>query len=86
MSPLVASRWNWHRRSAQWGIQVVHVVIDGVNDGTGVRERLLERDPETFLDPDELAHTDCHLLEQDEPSTQPFEVQVTNGSQHSAFV
>ena len=68
------------------GVHVAHVVIDGQIDGTGVRERYPERDAETFLDPDELAETYWHLVEQDDPSTQPFEVHVTNGPQNTEFL
>jgi len=45
-----------------------------------------DRDGETFLDPDELAETDRQLVEQDDVSTQPFEVHVTNGPQNSGFI
>lgn len=67
-------------------IHVAHVVIDGQIDAPGVRERLPDRDDETFLDPDEMAETYWHLVEQDDISTQPFEVHITNGSQKSEFI
>ncbi|MEZ3117477.1 SDR family NAD(P)-dependent oxidoreductase [Halobaculum sp. MBLA0147] len=68
------------------GVHVAHVVLDGQIDSPGVRERNPDRDPETFLDPDELAETYWHLVERDDPSTQPFEVHLTNGPQPSEFV
>jgi NAD(P)-dependent dehydrogenase (short-subunit alcohol dehydrogenase family) len=68
------------------GVHVAHVVIDGQIDSQGVRERLPERDPETFLDPDEMAETYWHLIEQDDLGTQPFEVHITNGPQNTEFM
>jgi NAD(P)-dependent dehydrogenase (short-subunit alcohol dehydrogenase family) len=68
------------------GIHVAHVVIDGQIDTPGVRERFSDRDDETFLDPDEIAETYWHLVEQDDVSTQPFEVHITNGPQNSEFI
>ncbi|MFB6081632.1 MAG: SDR family NAD(P)-dependent oxidoreductase [Halanaeroarchaeum sp.] len=68
------------------GIHVAHVVIDGQIDGPGVRDRYPDREDETFLDPDELAATYWHLVERDDPSTQPFEVHVTNGPQNTEFI
>ncbi|WP_283402481.1 SDR family NAD(P)-dependent oxidoreductase [Halorubrum sp. DM2] len=68
------------------GVHVAHVVIDGQIDSEAVRERLPDRDGETFLDPDEMAETYWHLVEQDNVSTQPFEVHITNGSQNSEFM
>lgn len=68
------------------GIHVAHVVIDGQIDTPGVRERFTDRDDETFLDPDRMADTYWHLVEQDDISTQPFEVHITNGPQNSEFI
>jgi NAD(P)-dependent dehydrogenase (short-subunit alcohol dehydrogenase family) len=68
------------------GVHVAHVVIDGQIDAPDVRERFADRDEETFLDPDELAETYWHLVEQDDIGTQPFEVHVTNGPQNSEFI
>jgi NAD(P)-dependent dehydrogenase (short-subunit alcohol dehydrogenase family) len=68
------------------GIHVAHVVIDGQIDGSGVRDRYPDRDAATFLDSDEIAETYWHLVEQDDLSTQPFEVHVTNGPEQSEFI
>jgi NAD(P)-dependent dehydrogenase (short-subunit alcohol dehydrogenase family) len=68
------------------GIHVAHVVIDGQIDTPGVRDRFSGREDETFLDPDEMAETYWHLVEQDDISTQLFEVHVTNGPQNSEFI
>jgi len=68
------------------GIHVAHVVIDGQIDTPGVQERFADRGNETFLDPDEMAETYWHLVEQDDVSTQPFEVHITNGPQNSEFI
>jgi len=68
------------------GIHVAHVVIDGQIDTPGARDRAPDRDPETFLDPDEMAETYWHLVEQDDVSTQPFEVHITNGANNSEFI
>ena len=68
------------------GIHVAHVVIDGQIDGPGARERAPDRDAETFLDPDSMAETYWHLVEQDQVDTQPFEVHITNGPQNTEFI
>jgi len=68
------------------GVHVAHVVVDGQIDTPSARERSPDRDVETFLDPDELADTYWHLVEQDDASTQPFEVHVTNGPGNSEFI
>jgi NAD(P)-dependent dehydrogenase (short-subunit alcohol dehydrogenase family) len=68
------------------GIHVAHVVIDGGIDTPSARERAPDRDPDTLLDPDRLADTYWHLVEQDDPSTMPFEVHVTNGPENSEFI
>jgi NAD(P)-dependent dehydrogenase (short-subunit alcohol dehydrogenase family) len=68
------------------GIHVAHVVIDGQIDGPDAREQAPDRDPETFLDPDEMAETYWHLVEQDGMDTMPFEVHVTNGPQNTEFI
>lgn len=68
------------------GVHVAHVVIDGQIDSPGARERNPDRGGDTFLDPDELAETYWHLVEQDDVGTQPFEVHVTNGPQNSEFL
>ncbi|MFB6078828.1 MAG: SDR family NAD(P)-dependent oxidoreductase [Halarchaeum sp.] len=41
---------------------------------------------ETFLDPERMAETYWHLVTQDDPSTQSFEVHVTNGPQTTEFL
>ena len=68
------------------GVHVAHVVIDGQIDSPGVREHQPDRDGETFLDPDEMAETYWHLVEQDDIGTQPFEVHITNGPRNSEFI
>ena len=68
------------------GVHVAHVVIDGQIDSPGARERQPDREDETFLDPDEMAETYWHLVEQDDAGTQPFEVHVTNGPNPSEFI
>jgi NAD(P)-dependent dehydrogenase (short-subunit alcohol dehydrogenase family) len=68
------------------GVHVAHVVIDGQIDGPGVRERFPDRDDDTFLDPDSMAETYWHLVEQDSPDTMPFEVHITNGPQNAEFI
>ena len=68
------------------GVHVAHVVIDGQIDGPQTRERAPDRADDTFLDPDEMAQTYWHLVEQDTISTQPFEVHITNGPQNSEFL
>ena len=68
------------------GVHVAHVVIDGQIGGSGAEARYPDRDTETFLDPDEMAETYWHLVEQDDVSTQPFEVHITNGPQTTEFL
>jgi len=68
------------------GVHVAHVVIDGQIDGPEVRERFPDRADETFLNPERLADTYWHLVEQDDVGTQPFEVHVTNGPGNSEFI
>ena len=68
------------------GIHVAHVVIDGQIDTPGVQEQFPDRAAETLLDPDEMAGTYWHLVEQDDRSTQPFEVHITNGPQTAEFI
>ena len=68
------------------GIHVAHVVIDGQIDGSGAREMFPDRADETFLDPDAMAETYWHLVEQDSIDTMPFEVHITNGPQTSEFI
>lgn len=55
-------------------------------DTPGVHERLLDSDDETFLDPNKMAETYCHLAEQDDISTQLFEVHIKSGPQNSEFI
>jgi len=38
------------------------------------------------LDPDEMAETYWHLVEQDTVSTQPFEIHITSGPQNTEFL
>ncbi|TQQ82704.1 SDR family NAD(P)-dependent oxidoreductase [Halonotius terrestris] len=68
------------------GVHVAHVVIDGQIDTPSVRERVDDRGDDTLLDPDEMAETYWHLVEQDDVSTQPFEVHITNGPQNTEFL
>ena len=68
------------------GVHVAHVVIDGQIDGPRTRDRAPDRGDETFLDPDEMAETYWHLVEQADIGTQPFEVHITNGPQNSEFI
>jgi NAD(P)-dependent dehydrogenase (short-subunit alcohol dehydrogenase family) len=68
------------------GVHVAHVVIDGQIDGPNARERAPDRAEETFLDPDRMAETYWHLVEQDDVGTQPFEVHITNGPGNSEFI
>lgn len=50
------------------GVHVAHVIIDGQILTPGARERYGDRDEETFLDPDAIAETYWHLVEQDRSS------------------
>lgn len=50
------------------GIHVAHVIIDGQILTPGVRDSYPDRDDESFLDPDEIAETYWHLVEQDRSS------------------
>lgn len=50
------------------GIHVAHVVIDGQIDIPRVREMYPEREDETFLDPDAIAESYWHLVEQERSS------------------
>ena len=68
------------------GVHVAHVVIDGQIDAPDARADAPDRDADTFLDPDRMAETYWHLVEQDDPSTQPFEVHITNGPQNTEFL
>jgi len=68
------------------GVHVAHVVIDGQIATPVVRDREPDRDETTLLDPDEIAETYWHLVEQDDKSTQPFEVHITNGPGNSEFI
>ncbi len=68
------------------GVHVAHVVIDGQIGGPDARERAPDRDEETFLDPDAMADTYWHLVEQDDVGTQPFEVHITNGPRNTEFM
>lgn len=66
------------------GVQVSHVVIDGqIRTPTAVEST--DREPETFLDPDDLAEVYWNLVEQD-ASTMTFEVHVTNGNREIEFL
>jgi NAD(P)-dependent dehydrogenase (short-subunit alcohol dehydrogenase family) len=68
------------------GVHVAHVVIDGQIDTPRNRERAPDRGDDTFLDPDEMAETYWHLVEQDDIGTMPFEVHITNGPQNTEFI
>jgi hypothetical protein len=61
-------------------------VIDGQIGSPERRADEGNRDPDTYLDPDRMAETYWHLVEQDDPSTQPFEVHITNGPQNTEFL
>jgi NAD(P)-dependent dehydrogenase (short-subunit alcohol dehydrogenase family) len=56
------------------GIHVAHVVLDGSIRTPDV----VESDPPTRLDPDDIAAQYWHLVTAD-PATMPFEVHLTNG-------
>lgn len=47
------------------GIHVAHVVIDGQIDTPALRRAQPDRDPETLLDPDAIAESYWHLIQQD---------------------
>jgi NAD(P)-dependent dehydrogenase (short-subunit alcohol dehydrogenase family) len=68
------------------GVHVGHLVVDGQIANPATRERHPDRDDDTFLDPDRMAETYWHLVEQDDPGTVPFEVHLTNGPRNSEFV
>ncbi|MFB6173596.1 MAG: SDR family NAD(P)-dependent oxidoreductase [Halobacteriales archaeon] len=68
------------------GIHVAHVVIDGQIDEPGARGMAPDRADETFLDPEEMAETYWHLVEQDTIDTMPFEVHITNGPRNTEFI
>jgi NAD(P)-dependent dehydrogenase (short-subunit alcohol dehydrogenase family) len=68
------------------GVHAAHVVIDGRIDGPDARTEAPDRDADTVLDPDRIAETYWHLIEQDDPATQPFEVHITNGPQNTEFL
>ncbi|MFB6300506.1 MAG: SDR family NAD(P)-dependent oxidoreductase [Halobacteriales archaeon] len=63
------------------GITVAHVVIDG---GIHPPNRQVD-DPSEYLDPDDIAETYWHLVE-DDPATMNFEVHVTNGNGTIEFI
>jgi len=50
------------------GIHVAHVVIDGQIETPRVEQQYPDRDEETFLDPDSVADSYWHLIEQDRSS------------------
>lgn len=63
------------------GVHVAHVVLDG-----GIRPPNREvEDEAAYLDPDDIAETYWHLVEQD-TSTMTFETHVTNGSGDVEFL
>ncbi|MDY6819775.1 MAG: SDR family NAD(P)-dependent oxidoreductase [Halobacteriales archaeon] len=63
------------------GITVAHVVLDG---GILPPNRDVD-DPAEYLDPDDIAETYWHLVE-DDPATMNFEVHVTNGNGTIEFI
>ncbi len=63
------------------GVHVAHVVIDGPDAQADP-----DRGSDTFLDPDRMAETYWHLVEQNDPGTQPFEVHITNGPRNTEFL
>jgi NAD(P)-dependent dehydrogenase (short-subunit alcohol dehydrogenase family) len=50
------------------GIHVAHVIIDGQILTPSAREQQPDRDAETFLDPDAVAESYWHLVEQERSS------------------
>lgn len=50
------------------GVHVAHVVIDGMIDTPRVRERFPDTSDDELLDPDEIAESYAHLVEQDRSS------------------
>jgi NAD(P)-dependent dehydrogenase (short-subunit alcohol dehydrogenase family) len=58
------------------GVHVAHVVLDG---GILPPDREVD-DPESYLDPDTIAESYWHLVEQDRVDTMSFEVHLTNGN------
>jgi len=50
------------------GIHVSHVIIDGMIDMPTVRENFPDMDDEELLDPDAIANSYWHLVEQDRSS------------------
>jgi len=68
------------------GIHVAHVVIDGQILTPAVRETYPGQQREEFLDPDAVAETYWHLVEQDRVDTMNFEVHVTNGNRDIEFL
>jgi NAD(P)-dependent dehydrogenase (short-subunit alcohol dehydrogenase family) len=50
------------------GVHVAHVVIDGMIDTQRVRERFPDAGDDELLDPDEIAESYLHLVEQDRSS------------------
>ena len=67
------------------GVLVAHVAIDRQISGPDAPADHPDRESDTFLDPDRMAETYWHLVEQDGPSTQPFEVHITNGPRNTEF-
>lgn len=57
------------------GVHVAYVVIDGVVDLPRTRERMPDKPDEFFLDPDDIAYTVYHLVQQPR-SAWSFEVDV----------
>lgn len=68
------------------GVHVAHVVIDGQIDTPATRQRNSDRADETLIDPDRMAETYWHLVEQDSVDTMPFEVHITNGPGNTEFI
>lgn len=57
------------------GVHVAHVIIGGIMLNPDIREQADDPDPEEFLDPDSVAETCVHLVQQDE-RTQTFELDL----------
>lgn len=68
------------------GVHVAHVVVDGQILTPAVRETYPEQQRDEFLDPDAVAETYWHLVEQDRVDTMNFEVHVTNGHRDIEFL
>jgi NADP-dependent 3-hydroxy acid dehydrogenase YdfG len=60
------------------GVHVAHVIIAGIMLNPDIREQADDPDPEEFLEPDAVAETCVHLVQQDD-RTQTFELDLRAG-------